>query len=348
MAQKISDLQSTVSSQSSTINTYKTAHTTMEDEQKKQSESADKKRKEFVPKVDEMINKYSSNSEAKEDSPADINLNTLQKDQDEIDQLLQQSKSATAQTESYVKFTQDLGQQVTDTPTYEDQQKKQEGINKCNVAQAQISAKRKTATDQKQKILAKENKLSKDKINIEKGKVKARETENALNNDLVKSDKLRTELNQVTGAEMNANPAAFDKMKEKFNQLCELLKTKHAENKQKMKQLEKCEEKVHDMQTKLKKQKLQNKYLIKLLDEEYKRMSAAKEDIRTKYEERGTYFLAVSCGLKQDVIEKLEEIVGEEHDMDLIQEIKAEDLIEVGIDNRILRVKILKAIIKLN
>eukprot|EP01083_Nonionella_stella_P209678 759830_1 len=70
-AQTISNLQSTVSTQSSTINTYKTAHTTMEDEQKKQSESADKKRKEFVPKVDEITNKYSSNSEAKEDSPAD-------------------------------------------------------------------------------------------------------------------------------------------------------------------------------------------------------------------------------------------------------------------------------------
>eukprot|EP01084_Bolivina_argentea_P128504 227137_1 len=163
----ISTQSSTISNQSSTINTYKTAHTTMEDEQKKQSESADKKLKEFVPKVDEITNKYSSNSEEKENSPANIDLNTLQKDQDEIDQLLQQSKSATAQAKSYAQFTQDLGQQVTDTPTYEDQQKKQEGINKCNVAQAQISAKRKTATDQKQKILAKENKLSKDKINIE-------------------------------------------------------------------------------------------------------------------------------------------------------------------------------------
>eukprot|EP00486_Rosalina_sp_Unknown_P002654 CAMPEP_0201574834 /NCGR_PEP_ID=MMETSP0190_2-20130828/19580_1 /ASSEMBLY_ACC=CAM_ASM_000263 /TAXON_ID=37353 /ORGANISM="Rosalina sp." /LENGTH=414 /DNA_ID=CAMNT_0048003635 /DNA_START=62 /DNA_END=1309 /DNA_ORIENTATION=- len=341
---QVTSLSNKVSSQQSTITTYETAEDNMKTNQKKARESLQEKKDVLEPKLDNIKNKYTSTSDQKEDPT--INMQDLDADNNELDQWLQDIKSATDKTEEYIKFTQDLEKQASEVPTYEDEQEVAKQTAAIREAQQKLMDSRKTAVQKQEKILERQNELSQKGMDLAEKAMAARNREADINKDSVKMDELRLELNAVTGAEMNADPDTFNDMKNKFDDLCKLLRTKHSDNQKVIAQLEACQNRVEEMKQKLIIQDLNNKYLIQLIDAEYKNLRDAVNDVMQKFEERGKYFLAVTCGLKEDIIKKLEDLIGEEHDMDMIVEIEEKDLKEIGIHKLIIK-KILSKIKKI-
>eukprot|EP01084_Bolivina_argentea_P012551 23477_1 len=75
-----------------------------------------------------------------------------------------------------------------------------------------------------------------------------------------------------------------------------------------MDELNECKLRVGVIGKKLEKQKGENKYLLQLLDQEYNRLYTSTENAIKKFEETGVYFLSVTVGLKENIIDKFVEI----------------------------------------
>eukprot|EP01084_Bolivina_argentea_P241252 405055_1 len=315
--------------------------------QKKREETSKKSAKDkcdkMDPKLDAIINdvKNIDTTSFNQDDNKQPNLADLLVDEKEIDAIIGECVSAKANSDETVKLATDLGIEELNTPTYTNDDTLNKNIEKYKKAKKQIIDKKKKIQERIEKVNNTQIETSKNKIAVEEELIIQKENEIKLMNNNKKLDQLRLDLDNINGEERNANPAAFGATKAKFDELYKLLQTKYSENKDKISKLTECYDRILKIQSKLKNQQIKNKYLQKLLDEQYDNLCEAVDGAMKKYEERGTYFLSVTCGLKESIITKFDDILDGDLDLDMIIEMGQDDLIDMGIDNKFIRGKIL-------
>eukprot|EP01084_Bolivina_argentea_P214901 364796_1 len=277
-----------------------------------------------------------------------MKLSDITKLEMDLDATFKECKEAIDSVHNIVNEAKSLAEAEEGTVTYETQLDLEIFTKKAVQKQNDISK-------QKREVFLMDKQLNEKEILLIKNETEAMEQlMNEKNNKLKINEQYKNidKLRGVLSAMMqnkSCEDIAGDEMQildQLFDKLLQLLHEKYIANEQRVDELNKCKERIQIIRQKLEKQKGENKYLLELLDQEYNRLNTATETAMKKFEENGIYFLSVSVGLKENIIDKFVECGCDK--LDDIKDMNNEDLIEIGIESNMRRKKILKQVQLLN
>eukprot|EP01084_Bolivina_argentea_P043018 79285_1 len=305
-----------------------------------------KKTEKFIKQaVDKM--KLINDQFDKSESKSNLSIEDLTTYQHDITTMIQNISAGQALGIDIINNSKSETEEISSTPTYESKDAKTGHIHKLKALQQKVATllqkKREAGTKLNNKII--ENKKHQNKLNKEL--IKSKEAENKMNEIDNEISLLQKEIvDSITGDDVATNRDAVDKMNKKVEDLICLMKQKHAENTQRISELNDCQTRIHKIHAQLVKAKSDNIYLMELLNEEYTRVTQVEKDVIKKWEERGIYFLSVTVELKEDVIQLFINQCYEK--LDDIKSLCDSDLIDIGIDKKGIRDRILRCIRELN
>eukprot|EP01084_Bolivina_argentea_P266009 451070_1 len=311
------------------------------------SANTQKKSDNYIAKCDDKITKLSnisSQTDSKSNESDIPNINELNEMEQTFTSLIQQNNANLAVVQ---EASQGIASEVNETETYETQQKTEAVI-------AKIESQQQVITQHKQKVRENITKINKEEIDIIQNEndtnialIAAKREQNELHGLDQEIDTLRAELQSLGGKEINSNPSAVQKMNKAYDVLLQKLQEKHKNNKEYINELKTTKKRIGEIRTKLIITKSNNKYLMECLDKEYQRLNDVAQNVMVKFEQRATFFLSVTVGLKDDIIQKFEDY-GIHDDWDEIMQLNDAELIDIGVEKKGIRNKILRIISQTN
>eukprot|EP01084_Bolivina_argentea_P193375 331762_1 len=299
--------------------------------------------------IENMLNQFTSHkteTESKTDASTATNLQSIkqieQKEKDILKSILSfQSVKDQISTTQQQNNTVIENIQATQTYTSESEldasiQKLQNILQKCAESKEILHTQIEDANNREAELLEQQNKTN-DEI---KQKLK---DQNELNDMNKRIDDQKAKLSGFSGSEINAKGDDIQALNQRFDKLLISIRGKYKDNKQRIDELNDCQKRMRKIRAKIKKEKSDCKYLIQLIEEECERISAATDEAMNKFEERTNYFLSVTVGLKQDIVEKLIDF-----DLEDIVDLKEDDLINDYNMDKASRSKLLRCIKKIN
>eukprot|EP01084_Bolivina_argentea_P214902 364800_1 len=277
-----------------------------------------------------------------------IKLSEITKLEIDLNETFKECKEAIESVENIVSESKSIAEEEEGNATYETQIDLDKFTKKAVKKQNEISRQKQNVFRVEKALNVTEKALNVNENEINDELITQKEVKLKLNEQYESVDKLREVLGAIMVNKSEADIAGdeIQKLNEKINELLKLLHERYGTNEQRMDELNECKLRVGVIRKKLEKQKGENKYLLQLLEQEYNRLSTTTESAIKKFEENGIYFLSVRVGLKENIIDKFVESGCDK--LDDIKDMNDEDLIEIGIESKIMRKKILKQIHLLN
>lgn len=270
--------------------------------------------------------KSDGNGDNNDTSAAKAKLLDIQNKEKEVMDMIHEFKSAKDDILLARTKNKDIITNISANSTYPTEEKLQAATNELDNLLTQCTKEKASLNKQIEAANKREMELLKNDEQHNKDSKEALENEAKLTDLNTQIDEAKAKLATFTGAELKAKGDSIKEFSQVFDDLVENMKLKCQENDKRKNELKQCQERMKKIKAKLKREKSDCKYLIQLINKECEMIRTATDEAMDKFEERATYFLSVTVGLKQDSVEKLID-----WDLDDILELTEDEMVEEGI-----------------